>query len=288
MSSSNHAHNTSDPNFILSMQNFRISDDPNHQQQPGSASRQPTGPVYENIEYYSSPTPSASIDQHLSHYGNFESSNKRAQPQVPTVSALNYQNSPNGHQSYGQPQPPASQQQPLHFQHRNQPNFPASHQYLEHIPIYENLPTAPKPSLKLGTNAQPQKPPAAPAGHLPKAAIYLQQNPQHNNDTYVPHMPPYTVAGQYASGPGIGSVTQTSATAARYSSNNTPPSGGYSHPGVQTGGHYASSGGQYPSRVHSPAAQSNVLQSQQYQQVIGIGEDYCLLNISSKNIILQN
>lgn len=266
MSSSNHSHHTSDPNFILAMQNFRINEDSNNHHQ---GSIKPSGPVYENIEFYSSPTPSASIDQHLSHYGNFESSNKRAQPQVPTATVHNYHNSPNGQQAYGH------QPQALQFQHQiNQTQMAqrhpsnliqSGHHYTDQIPIYENLPTAPKShkSSSSSTGAQPQKPPAASAAHIPKAAIYLHQNTQHNNDTYVPHMPPYTVSQYSSAGSGVASVTQASAAAARYASNNTPPSSTYVAPG-----HYAVGGvGQYPSRVHSPA-QSNISQYHQSQVII--------------------
>lgn len=75
-------------------------------------------------------------------------------------------------------------------------------------------------------------------------------------------MPPYTVGGQYASsGSGIATLTQATAASSRYASNNTPPGNAY----ASSGGHYGNAGGgQYPSRVHSPA-QSNLSQQQQQQ-----------------------
>lgn len=72
-------------------------------------------PVYENIEYYSQ---AGSSDYHnLSYYGSFESSNKKAQPQVP--SNVIQQISISGGR----------------FAHTPQPE-------LEATPIYENLPAA--------------------------------------------------------------------------------------------------------------------------------------------------
>lgn len=77
-------------------------------------------PVYENIEYFSQPT---SSDYHnLAYYGSFESSNKKAQPQVPSNGL---QQIAIGGSAIGGGR----------FAHTPQPE-------LETAPIYENLPAA--------------------------------------------------------------------------------------------------------------------------------------------------
>lgn len=313
MSSSNNPHHINDPNFMLAMQNFRLTDDA-HSQQPGSAHHNSSaGPVYENIEYYSSPTPSASIDHHLSHYGNFESSNKRAQPQVPTASVHNYHHSSpapnNGQQSYGQSHP--SQPHPLqHHQlnqtHHQQPHQrnPSSHHhqqssqhYADHIPIYENLPTGPpshghnsgSSNTRSSGGAQPQQRPplhssaGAPVPLPPKAASSSSMYAHHSNDTYVPHMPPYSVgqrhqqhASSSSSGCSPSNVSPAPGAApTRYSSVHQSSAGsGYGASGHQQSGGLvqtvqyvvAGGGGHYASRDRSPPARSNVSQ-QHYGQV---------------------
>lgn len=77
------------------------------------------GPVYENIEYYAQPHP----NEHVLMYGNFESTNKKAQPQVPNNNGCMVANAYGG-VGVGR------------FAHTPQP------QDVEQMPIYENLPTA--------------------------------------------------------------------------------------------------------------------------------------------------
>lgn len=77
------------------------------------------GPVYENIEYYAQPHP----NDHILMYGNFESTNKKAQPQVPNNNGCMTANVYGGG-GVGR------------FAHTPQP------QDVEQMPIYENLPTA--------------------------------------------------------------------------------------------------------------------------------------------------
>lgn len=78
-------------------------------------------------------------------------------------------------------------------------------------------------------------------------------------------MPPYTVAPQYPGSASVGSLATTAPTN-RYAGGGQAAagySGGAAHPGSSP---YMAAGGQYASRVRSPAHSNVSLQQQQYPQ----------------------